>query len=59
VTGAAVLTLIFHSIEGGGADASGFLGAFRAVFHLAGIAVTASVLVIPWWLRAAKPGQQN
>jgi MFS family permease len=56
VTGAAVLTLIFHAIEGSGADASGFLGAFRAVFHLAGIAVAASVLAIPWWLRAAKPG---
>jgi hypothetical protein len=52
VTGAALLTLIFHSLEGGDA-AAGFLGAFRGVFHLAGLAVAASVVAIPWWRRTA------
>jgi MFS family permease len=43
VTGATLLTLVFHSLEGllpanGGAAADGFLLAFRATFRLAGIA---------------------
>jgi MFS family permease len=52
VTGAALLTLIFHMLEGGDA-AAGFLGAFRGTFHLAGLAVAASVVAIPWWRRTA------
>jgi len=48
VTGAAVLTLIFHTLQGSDA-AAGFLDAFRGVFRLAGIAVALSVLAIPWW----------
>jgi MFS family permease len=43
VTGATLLTLVFHGLEGllpanGGAAADGFLSAFRATFRLAGIA---------------------
>jgi MFS family permease len=43
VTGATLLTLVFHDLEGlfpenGGAAADSFLSAFRAVFRLAGIA---------------------
>jgi len=43
VTGATLLTLVFHGLEGllaanGGSAADGFLSAFRATFRLAGIA---------------------
>jgi MFS family permease len=56
VTGAALLTLIFHGFEtasiGGGAAASaGFLDAFDATFRLVGTVVAASALAIPWWRR--------
>ncbi|HXP05173.1 MAG TPA: MFS transporter [Stellaceae bacterium] len=51
VTGAALLTLLFHVVQA--ADtAAGFLDAFRAVFRLVGIAVAVSVVAIPWWRRA-------
>ena len=56
VTGAAALTLIFHTVEVArpGADAAaGFLGAFDTVFQLAGIVVVGCVIAIPWWRRAA------
>ena len=52
VTGATVLTLVFHAFQGGAPSteaAAGFLAPFHHVFHLAGIAVMASVLAIPWW----------
>ena len=55
VTGAAALTLIFHTVEVArpGADAAaGFLGAFDTVFRLAGIVVVGCVIAIPWWRRA-------
>jgi MFS family permease len=52
VTGAALLTLIFHTLQGGDATA-GFLSAFHGTFHLAGLAVAASVVAIPWWRRTA------
>jgi MFS family permease len=51
VTGAALLSLIFHALQGPDIT-SGFLGAFRGVFRLAGLAVAASVVAIPWWRRA-------
>jgi MFS family permease len=43
VTGATLLTLVLHGLEGlllanGGAEADGFLSAFRATFRLAGVA---------------------
>ena len=42
VTGAALLTLIFHMLEaaalaGGAAPADGFMSAFRGTFRLAGV----------------------
>lgn len=55
VTGATVLTLMFRAFQGSApsADAAaGFLAPFHNVFHLAGIAVAAAVLAIPWWRRA-------
>jgi len=48
VTGAALLTLIFHALQTGD-DAAGFLDAFHGVFHIAGAAVAVSSLAIPWW----------
>ena len=52
VTGAALLTLLFHTMQAGD-TAEGFLAAFRAVFRLVGIAVAVSVVAVPWWRRAA------
>jgi len=59
VTGATLLTLVFHGLEGSplasaGAAADGFLSAFRATFRLAGIvsAVTGVVAVYLARLRA-------
>ena len=52
VTGAALLSLIFHALQGSDA-AAGFLDAFRGVFRIVGIAVVASVVAVPWWRRAA------
>jgi MFS family permease len=52
VTGAALLTLFFHALEGGD-TAAGFLGAFGGVFRFAGLGVAASVVAIPWWRRAS------
>jgi MFS family permease len=51
VTGATLLTLVFHSLEGsslanGGVAADGFLWAFRATFRLAGIASAATGVVM-------------
>src|SRR5579864_6498028 len=51
VTGAALLTLLFHTMQAGD-TAEGFLAAFRAVFRLVGIAVAVSVVAVPWWRRA-------
>ena len=51
VTGATLLMLIFSA--NGGLAPGTFLPAFAAVFKLAGLAVAASVVAIPWWRRAA------
>jgi MFS family permease len=48
VTGAALLTLLFHAVQSVD-TAAGFLEAFRAVFRMVGIAVAVSVVAIPWW----------
>jgi hypothetical protein len=48
VTGAALLTLLFHAVQPADTPA-GFLEAFRAVFRMVGIAVAVSVVAIPWW----------
>ena len=45
VTGATVLTLIFHAIEGF-ASGDGFLSAFRATFWLAGVASALAALLV-------------
>ncbi|HEV2189887.1 MAG TPA: MFS transporter [Stellaceae bacterium] len=52
VTGAALLTLLFHTMQASD-TAVGFLAAFRAVFRLVGIAVAVSAALVPWWRRAA------
>jgi MFS family permease len=52
VTGAALLTLLFHALQTGDTP-EGFLAAFSVVFRLVGIAVAVSVVAIPWWRRAA------
>jgi MFS family permease len=53
VTGAALLTLIFHALQGSD-PAAGFLDAFSSVFKLVGVAVMVSVVAVPWWRR---PGE--
>lgn len=56
VTGATVLTLLFRLLRTAAPGAAGFLGPFHTVFHIAGITVLLSLLVIPWW-RTATPGR--
>jgi EmrB/QacA subfamily drug resistance transporter len=56
VTGATLLTLVFHGLEGflpanGGATADGFLSAFRATFRLAGIVSALTGLEAVWLAR--------
>jgi len=56
VTGATLLTLVFHGLEGSplvnaGAAADGFLSAFRATFRLAGIVSAVTGLVVVWLAR--------
>jgi Zn-dependent protease len=55
VTGAALLTLIFNRIgHGATSEPAVFLFAFAAVFKIVGVAVAASVVVIPWWRRSSR-----
>ena len=56
VTGATLLTLVFHGLEGSplvneGAAADGFLPAFRATFRLAGIVSAVTGLAAVWLAR--------
>jgi len=56
VSGATLLTLVFHGLEGsplvsGGATADGFLSAFRATFRLAGIVSAVTGVVAVWLAR--------
>jgi hypothetical protein len=51
VTGAALLTLIFHALEAtelasGAVPADGFISAFRGTFRLAGIAATLAAIMV-------------
>jgi MFS family permease len=62
VTGAALLTLVFHALEAtelasGAAPADGFISAFRGTFHLAGLAATlaAAVMVAASLARYRRP----
>jgi hypothetical protein len=52
VTGAALLTLLFHAAQTSD-TAEGFLAAFDTVFRIVGVAVVASVVAIPWWRPSA------
>ena len=63
VTGATLLTLVFHGLEGsspanGTAAAGGFLPAFCATFRLAGI-VSAVTGVVSAWLARQRGANQN
>jgi MFS family permease len=60
VTGAALLTVIFRTLEaaslGAGGDAqAAFLSAFGSTFRLVGIVVAANALAIPWWRSRKSP----
>jgi len=60
VSGATLLTLVFHGLEGspianGGAAADGFLPAFRATFRLAGIVSMVTGVVAVWLARRRVP----
>ena len=47
VTGAALLMLIF--VANGGLESATFLSAFATVFKIAGLAVAAAAILVPWW----------
>jgi hypothetical protein len=52
VTGAALLTLLFHAAQTSD-TAEGFLAAFDTIFRIIGVAVVVCVAAIPWWRPSA------
>jgi MFS family permease len=52
VTGAALLTLLFHAAQTSD-TAEGFLAAFDSIFRIIGVAVVVCVAAIPWWRPSA------